>query len=131
MKWIGYQKANIKDIDYLKKINKAANVNDYREAVSAFQYPAQNKIFASTQGDIAISVAGVMPIRPTGNGETLTSGESSANDWAGYIPFAHAPYIINPARGYVRWEFISHLIYRFYHTKLVRSCKLTPDLFLM
>lgn len=101
MKWIGHQKANVNDIDYLKKINKAANVADYREAVSAFQYPAQNKIFASTQGDIAISVAGVMPIRPAGNGETLTSGESSANDWAGYIPFSHAPYIINPARGYV------------------------------
>ena len=44
MKWIGHQKANINDIDYLKKINKAANVADYREAVSAFQYPAQNKI---------------------------------------------------------------------------------------
>ena len=101
MKWIGHQKATVNDLDYLKKINKAANVNDYRDAVASFQYPAQNKIFASNQGDIAISVAGVMPLRPPGNGETLTSGETTANDWQGYIPFAHAPYIINPNRGYV------------------------------
>ena len=101
MKWIGHQKATVNDLDYLKKINKAANVNDYRDAVASFQYPAQNKIFASNQGDIAISVAGVMPLRPPGNGETLTSGETTTNDWQGYIPFAHAPYIINPNRGYV------------------------------
>ncbi|MDZ4747857.1 MAG: penicillin acylase family protein [Saprospiraceae bacterium] len=101
MKWIGHQKATTNDIDYLKKINKAGDVVAYRDAVSSFQYPAQNKIFASVQGDIAISVAGVMPIRPAGHGESLTSGESTAHDWLGYIPFEHAPFIINPSRGYV------------------------------
>ncbi len=101
MKWIGHQKTTTNDIDYLKKINSAGDVAAYRDAVSSFQYPAQNKILASVQGDIAISVAGVMPIRPAGNGETLTNGESTIQDWQGYIPFEHAPFIINPSRGYV------------------------------
>jgi penicillin amidase len=101
MKWIGHQKATTNDIDYLRKINVAGDVKAYRDAVASFQYPAQNKIFASVQGDIAISVAGVMPIRPAGQGETLTSGESTAYDWQGFIPFDHAPYIINPTRGFV------------------------------
>ncbi len=101
MKWIGHQKATSNDIDYLRKINAAGDVKAYRDAVSAFQYPAQNKIFASVQGDIAISVAGVMPVRPEGLGEGLSSGESTAYDWQGFIPFEHSPYIINPARGFV------------------------------
>jgi penicillin G amidase len=101
MKWIGHQKATSNDLDYLLKIDKAKNIADYRDAVSSFQYPAQNKVFASVQGDIAISVAGVMPIRPDGNGESITPGDKSSNDWQGYIPFDQAPFIINPQRGFV------------------------------
>jgi penicillin amidase len=101
MKWIGHQKTPINDVEYLLKINKAKDVNEYREAVKSFQYPAQNKVFASTQGDIAISVAGILPVRPAGLGETVTNGESTANDWQQFIPFEHAPYIINPSRGFV------------------------------
>ena len=101
MKWIGHQNATSNDLDFLQKMDKAKNVNDYRDAVSSFIYPAQNKVFASVQGDIAISVAGVMPIRPAGLGEYVTPGDKSTNDWQGYIPFEQAPFIINPARGYV------------------------------
>ena len=101
MKWIGHQLTPVNEIEYLKKINAAKNVQDYRDAVAAFQYPAQNKIFASTAGDIAISVAGIMPLRQPGQGETLTNGDSTLHDWQGFIPFAHAPYIINPKRGFV------------------------------
>ncbi|MEO6130795.1 MAG: penicillin acylase family protein, partial [Saprospiraceae bacterium] len=101
MKWIGHQRSEANDIAYLQKINKAKNLDDYRDAISAYQYPAQNKVFASTQGDIAISVAGVLPIRPKGLGQYVTRGDSSINDWLGYIRFEEAPYIINPARGFV------------------------------
>ena len=101
MKWTGHEKSITNDVAYLQKINKARNLAEYRDAVSAFQYPAQNKIFASTQGDIAISVAGKIPIRPAGQGETLTSGEETRFDWQGFIPFEQSPYVINPARGYV------------------------------
>lgn len=101
MKWIGHQLTPVNEIEYLKKINAAKNVGDYRDAVAAFQYPAQNKIFACTDGDIAISVAGIMPLRQPGQGETLTNGDSTVHDWQGFIPFSHAPYIINPKRGFV------------------------------
>jgi penicillin amidase len=101
MKWIGHQKANSNDFDYLVRINQAKGLTDYREAIHAFQYPAQNKVFGSVQGDIAISVAGVMPVRPKGLGESLTAGDQTSNDWQGYIPFEHSPYIINPTAGFV------------------------------
>lgn len=101
MKWIGHQKTPVNEVEYLIKINKAKDVNEYRDAIAAFQYPAQNKVFASTQGDIAISVAGLMPLRPAGLGETVTNGELTSNDWQQFIPFEHAPFIINPARGFV------------------------------
>jgi penicillin amidase len=101
MKWIGHIQANTNDMAFLQKINKASNVSDYRDAVKAFQYPAQNKVFASTTGDIAISVAGVMPIRPVSLGREVLDGSKSTNDWTGLIPFEHAPFIINPESGFV------------------------------
>jgi len=101
MKWIGHQRSTANDIAYLQKIDKAKNLHDYREAMEAFQYPAQNKVFASVQGDIAISVAGVIPLRPEGLGQYVIKGDNSRNDWQGYIPFDQSPYIINPKRGFV------------------------------
>nr|MDQ3018129.1 penicillin acylase family protein [Bacteroidota bacterium] len=101
MKWIGHLRAKENDISYLKKINKAKTLADYRSAVEDFQYPAQNKVFASVSGDIAITVVGVMPVRPAGEGTFVLNGSNTANNWQGYIPFAQAPHIINPAIGYV------------------------------
>ncbi|HUR31009.1 MAG TPA: penicillin acylase family protein [Saprospiraceae bacterium] len=101
MKWIGHQRASANDLAYLQKINKARNLNDYRDAIEAFQYPAQNKVFASVDGDIAISVAGVMPLRNQGTGAYILDGDQKKYDWQGFIPFDHSPFIINPVRGFV------------------------------
>jgi penicillin G amidase len=101
MKWIGHQRANVNDVAYLQKINKAKNTADYRDAIEAFQYPAQNKVFASVEGDIAISVAGAIPFRPEGTGAFVLDGDDKKYDWQGFIPFEHAPFIINPKRGFV------------------------------
>ncbi len=101
MQWIAQKRSDVNDLAYLQKINAAHNLADYREAIEAFQYPAQNKVFASVEGDIAISVAGAMPHRPDGAGLFIADGTDSKNDWLGFIPFRHAPFIINPQRGYV------------------------------
>lgn len=101
MKWIGHARARANDLAYLQKINVSKNSNDYREAVEAFQYPAQNKVFASVDGDVAISVAGTMPLREPGTGKFILDGSLSTSSWTGFIPFDHAPFIINPTRGYV------------------------------
>lgn len=101
MKWIGHLQANTNDLAYLQQINKASNVTAYRKAVEAFLYPAQNKVFASVEGDIAITVAGIMPVRPQDSGNAIQDGTSTENDWSGFIPFAHAPFDINPEREFV------------------------------
>lgn len=101
MKWIPHQRVKTNTVAYLQKINKARNVTEYREAVKAYEFPAQNKVFASVDGDIAITVAGTMPIRAAENGKFLLTGDSKANDWQAYVPFDHAPFIINPALNYV------------------------------
>jgi penicillin amidase len=101
MKWIVHQKIRDNDVAYLQKINKAKNVAEYRDAVESFHFPAQNKIFASVEGDIAITVAGTMPLRNPGEGVFVMDGSFTKNDWRGFIPFSHAPFVINPPRGYV------------------------------
>jgi penicillin amidase len=101
MKWIAHMRATTNDIGYLVKLNQAATVEDYRSSMADYQYPAQNKVFASTHGDISITVAGIMPLRPPQAGSFILDGASTQNDWKGFIPFDHAPFIINPKQGYV------------------------------
>ena len=101
MKWIVHQKIEDNDVAYLQKMNKAKNVDEYRDAVQSFHFPAQNKILATVEGDIAISVAGTMPLRHPGAGIFIMDGSLTKNDWQGLIPFSHAPFVINPTRGYV------------------------------
>lgn len=101
MKWIVHALPGNDILQYVVKANHAKNLEDYREAVTHFQYPAQNKVFASTGGDIAMTVAGRMPLRPAEQAETIVDGKTSASDWQGFIPTEHAPFIANPLRGYV------------------------------
>lgn len=101
MKWIGHERAGTNDLIYLELMNRAKNVEDYRQSVQAYQFPSQNKVFASVDGDIAISVAGAIPIRSSGTGVYVMEGDTKALEWKGYVPFDHAPFIINPHRGYV------------------------------
>lgn len=101
MKWIPHERSATNDLEYLYTLHHGKSLDDYRHAMKAYQYPAQNKIFASVNGDIAMSVAGIMPLRTNNTGTTILPGDKRANDWKGFIPFEHSPFIINPVKGYV------------------------------
>jgi penicillin amidase len=101
MKWIGHEQSDTKDAITFLKIDQAKNQQEFSEAIKTFIYPAQNMAFASTSGDISLTVAGKIPIRPEGQGEFIVNGDQLKNDWQGWIPQAHAPFVLNPKRGFV------------------------------
>jgi penicillin amidase len=88
-------------IKTFKKLNKAKNYDEYSEAISEYNVPAQNFAFACKDGDIALKVMGLFPKRAKGQGRFVQDGSSSANDWQGYVPKDQVPQYRNPARGYV------------------------------
>lgn len=83
------------------ELNKAHNYNDYVSALSHFQSPAQNFVFASTDGDIALWVNGKFPLRWEEQGKFIMDGRRSDMDWAGFIPHEQNAHIKNPERGFV------------------------------
>lgn len=81
---------------------RAQNWDDFRHALSYFDSPAQNMIYADTQGNIGYQTPGRIPIRaPEHTGMYPVAGNTSALEWRGYIPFDSLPRIYNPERNFI------------------------------
>lgn len=80
---------------------RAKNYDDYRRALTTFDSPPQNFVFASKTGDIAITVNGRFPLKRREQGRFIQDGSSSAQAWQGFIPRDQVPQIKNPERGFV------------------------------
>jgi penicillin amidase len=83
------------------KLNKANNYKDYVDAVSTFQCPGQNFVFASVSGDIAIRQEGKFVAKWKQQGDFVQPGTNSNYNWQGFIPENENPRLLNPARGFV------------------------------
>lgn len=82
-------------------LSTAQDFDDFRVAASLFDVPAQNLIYADTEGNIGYQTPGRLPIRGAGDGWMPQPGWDSAYDWTGFIPFEELPVSYNPASGYI------------------------------
>ncbi len=82
-------------------LNRARDWNGFRSAAALFDVPSQNLVYADIDGNIGYQAPGRIPIRTTGDGTVPMPGWTSANGWAGTIPFDQLPSILNPASGYI------------------------------
>jgi penicillin G amidase len=99
LRWIAHEPSN--EIRAFYQLNRAKNYSEYVEALTHYQAPAQNFVFASTDGDIALWVNGRFPNKWDGQGRTVSDGTDPVYDWQGWIPREHHPYTKNPERGFV------------------------------
>ncbi|MDU8884593.1 penicillin acylase family protein [Yeosuana sp. MJ-SS3] len=99
MKWIGHMaKAN----SYIfLDLNKGKNYDDYLNAIKNWVAPAQNFVFASTTGDIALWIQGQFPNKWRGQGKFLLDGSNPDHDWQSFIPQKFNAHTKNPERGFV------------------------------
>ena len=104
MHWLSHQPLEERpfyEIGAFIRMMKNDGFEDYREAIRGFSRPAQNFLYASNQGDIALTVTGKLPIKEKGQGRLISSGSKRTNGWKGYIPFESLPYSYNPPSQYV------------------------------
>lgn len=99
MKWTGHLGGNNQRT--LIELNGAKNYDEYKEALVHFLAPAQNFIFSSKEGDIALWVQGQFPNKWKGQGKFLMDGSNPEHDWQGWIPQEHNAHVKNPERGFV------------------------------
>lgn len=83
-------------------INMANNWEEFRQAASYWDAPAQNLIYADIEGNIGYQTPGNIPIRAAGHSGLLPiDGTTDQYEWKGYIPFDDLPRTYNPERGFV------------------------------
>jgi len=99
MRWIGHDGGNNQKT--FLDLNKAKNYDDYVSALQYWNAPAQNFVFASTEGDIALWIQGKFANKWEGQGKFLMDGSKSENDWQSFIPQKFNAHTKNPERGFV------------------------------
>lgn len=99
LRWVAHDSSNILKMWF--KLNRAKNYLDYEDAISHFNVPGQNMIFASRSGDIALWQQATFPLRWKDQGLFLMPGFDSSYMWKGYIPMQENPHVINPEQGYI------------------------------
>lgn len=82
-------------------LDRANNYEEYKQAISYFGTPAQNVVFASKSGDIAIWQQGVFPALWDRQGVYIMPGQDSSYLWQGLITVEENPHSVNPERGFV------------------------------
>ncbi|THD69160.1 penicillin acylase family protein [Robertkochia marina] len=99
MKWTGHLGGNNQRT--LLELNAAKDYEEYKAALTHFLAPAQNFVFASDQGDIALWIQGKFPNKWEGQGKFVMDGSNPEHEWQGFIPQEHNAHIKNPERGFV------------------------------
>ncbi|MGV9303581.1 penicillin acylase family protein [Nonomuraea sp. NPDC003727] len=82
-------------------LNEAGDWHEFRAAASLFDVPAQNLVYADTEGRIGYQAPGRIPVRAKGDGTWPVPGWTGEYEWRGAIPFDELPSVSDPADGFV------------------------------
>jgi penicillin amidase len=83
-------------------INLATNWDEFRQALTFWDAPSQNFIYADVEGNIGYQSPGKIPIRAPGHqGSVPVPGWTGEYEWQGFIPFDELPRTFNPPAGFI------------------------------
>jgi penicillin amidase len=82
-------------------VDSAQKWEEFRRALSQFDAPGQNVVYADVDGNIGYQATGKIPIRASGDGSLPENGIDDAHEWVGYVPFEKLPSAFNPASGII------------------------------
>jgi penicillin G amidase len=84
------------------QLNLASNWDEFRRALSLWDVPSLNFVYADVDGNIGYQTPGHIPIRAPGHqGLVPVPGWTGEYEWQGYIPFEELPHVLNPATGFI------------------------------
>jgi penicillin amidase len=85
-----------------KQLNLAANWDEFRTALSYWDSPGVNMVYADTAGNIGYQATGRTPIRaPQHQGLVPVPGWTGDFEWQSYIPYDQMPRSFNPPAGFI------------------------------
>lgn len=80
-------------------LNRAANWDEFRAALSLWQLPGMNFVYADTAGNIGFQMSGAVPVRAQNNvyGLQPVDGSNEAHEWTGFVAYDELPSALNPS----------------------------------
>ncbi|WP_411955304.1 penicillin acylase family protein [Alkalibacillus sp. S2W] len=91
-----------KELSAVLQMNRASNWDEFETALEDFHAPAQNFVFASTDGTIAYKANGRIPIYDQPDQALLPmEGWNPDHDLTETIPYDELPTLVNPEKGFV------------------------------
>jgi penicillin G amidase len=81
------------------RMDQAGNWQQFREACSYSRVPAENMVWADTDGNNGYQAVGIAPLRPNWSGLVPVPGDGRY-EWDGYLPILALPHVLNPAKGF-------------------------------
>lgn len=99
VRWKAHDPSN--ELRTFLMLDRARNLDDYKNAISGYKCPGQNMLFATRSGDIAIKQQGEFPAKWYRQGDFPMPGTDSSYMWQGNIPEAENYAMIDPQRGFV------------------------------
>ena len=84
-------------------LNKAADFEEFRAALSLYGGPSQNFVYADVDGHIGYQLPGYVPIRsdPGDRGDRPVQGSTGDGEWLDRIPFEQLPWALDPVDGWI------------------------------
>jgi len=99
LRWTAHDPGTI--LQAITNLNRAGNWEEFLAALSHFDVPGQNVLYADVEGNIGYTCTGRVPIRARGQGLVPVPGWTGEYEWTGFIPWEEMPRIYNPECGYI------------------------------
>lgn len=82
-------------------LQTARDWTDFRRALSRWDVPGQNFVYADKEGNIGYQMTGQVPVRKKGDGSLAEPGWTGEYDWQGFVPFDKMPNAYNPPEHFI------------------------------
>lgn len=99
MRWTGLEFSD--EVFASISINRAANWQQFKEALKHFTLPGQNFVYADKEGNIGYICAARLPVRSNPSPTLVYDGTTDAYDWKGFVPYEEMPKLFNPPQNYI------------------------------
>jgi penicillin amidase len=100
LRWAALEGSRL--VDAISAADRAASWGQFRQALSMWDTPSLNFVYADVAGNIGYQSTAKVPIRVAGHDGTVpVEGWSGRAEWRGFIPFAEMPHALNPPSGYI------------------------------
>ncbi|MBM3180143.1 MAG: penicillin acylase family protein [Chloroflexi bacterium] len=80
------------------QLNQAANWDEFRAALTFWQLPGMNFVYADIDGNIGFQMSGAVPVRASNDVKGLqpVSGADGSHEWQSFVAFDELPSALNP-----------------------------------